>query len=66
MDEFFNHPYFKDVDFEAMLEKKLKPPYMPKIDDNELKYFDPKLQAQSLDSEGYMNQLNQSREAETP
>mgnify|MGYP000883667790 CR=1 FL=1 len=55
MDEIFSHPFFKEVDFVKMINKELKPPYMPTINDNELKYFDPKLQQHSLDSSDLMS-----------
>lgn len=31
------HPWFKDIDFNKLLNKKLKTPYMPKIEEKNLK-----------------------------
>ena len=36
-----NHPYFKDVDWDLYLNKKVDPPFVPDLEDDEdLKYFD--------------------------
>ena len=36
-----NHPYFEDVDWEKAKEKKLTPPFFPKIENEEdIKYFE--------------------------
>ena len=40
-DEVKNHPFFKDIDFNKVLNKEYKPPFVPKLDsDTDLKYFD--------------------------
>ena len=40
-DEVKNHPFFKDIDFDKVLNKEYKPPFVPKLDsDTDLKYFD--------------------------
>jgi serine/threonine protein kinase len=40
-DEVKNHPFFKDIDFEKVLKKEYKPPFVPKLEsDTDLKYFD--------------------------
>ena len=36
-----NHPFFKDIDFNKVLNKEYKPPFVPKLDsDIDLKYFE--------------------------
>ena len=36
-----NHPYFKGVVWKDVLQKKIKPPFIPKLkDDTDLRYFD--------------------------
>lgn len=54
MDEIFSHPYFNDIDFVKMINKELIPPYQPTINEKELKYFDPKLNKESMGSDDYM------------
>ena len=40
-DEVKNHPFFKDIDFDKVLKKEYKPPFVPKLEsDTDLKYFD--------------------------
>jgi serine/threonine protein kinase len=40
-DEVKNHPFFKGVDFDKVLRKEYKPPFIPKLkDDTDLRYFD--------------------------
>lgn len=41
--EILAHPFFKDLDIQALLQKKLEPGYKPQINDGELKYFDQRL-----------------------
>ncbi|XP_015793089.1 protein kinase C iota type [Tetranychus urticae] len=36
-----NHPFFRPLDWELLAEKKVIPPYIPKIDDDPLEHFDP-------------------------
>jgi len=36
------HPFFEDLDLDALLKKELKPEYMPEIN-GDLQYFDQKL-----------------------
>ena len=41
VDEVKNHPFFKDIDFDKVLNKEYKPPFIPKLDsETDLKYFD--------------------------
>ena len=36
-----NHPFFSEIDWDKALEKKLKPPFIPKLkNDTDLRYFD--------------------------
>ena len=40
-DEVKNHPFFKDIDFDKVLNKEYKPPFVPKLDsETDLKYFE--------------------------
>ena len=40
-DEVKNHPFFKDIDFDKVLNKEYNPPFVPKLDnETDLKYFD--------------------------
>ena len=45
VDEILAHPFFKSLDIEKLLAKKLIPPYNPEIK-NDLKFFDDKLTSQ--------------------
>ena len=39
--EIKNHPFFKGIDFDKVLNKEYKPPFVPKLkDDTDLRYFD--------------------------
>ena len=40
-DEVKNHPFFNDIDFNKVLNKEYKPPFIPQLDNEiDLKYFD--------------------------
>ena len=40
-DEVKNHPFFQGIDFDKVLKKEYKPPFIPKLnDDTDLRYFD--------------------------
>ena len=40
-EEVKNHPFFKGIDFDKVLRKEYKPPFIPKLkDDTDLRYFD--------------------------
>ena len=40
-DEVKNHPFFHDIDFNKVLNKEYKPPFIPQLDnETDLKYFD--------------------------
>ena len=41
MKEILEHEFFKDLDFDALINKKIKPSYMPEIKNCE--FFDQKL-----------------------
>lgn len=43
MAEILAHPFFEGLDIDALINKQLVPPYMPDINEGELKYFDQKL-----------------------
>ena len=49
MDEILMHPFFADVDFEGLLNKKVEPPFLPKIQNKkDLRNFDPEVTQQQL------------------
>jgi serine/threonine protein kinase len=51
-DEVKNHPFFKGIDFDKVLRKEYKPPFIPKLkDDTDLKYFDENYTHLNVDSE---------------
>lgn len=40
-DKIKSHPFFKNIDWEAILQKKIKPPFIPRISsDSDVKYID--------------------------
>lgn len=41
--EILAHPFFKDLDINQLMQKTIKPKYMPEINDGELQFFDPRL-----------------------
>ena len=41
--EILSHPFFAELDIDALMKKQLTPQYMPDINDGELKFFDQKL-----------------------
>ena len=43
VDEVLDHPFFKGIDKEKLLNKQIEPPFLPKIKStNDLSNFDPK------------------------
>ena len=51
-DEVKQHPFFKGVDFDKVLRKEYKPPFVPKLnDDLDLRYFDESFTELRVDSE---------------
>jgi hypothetical protein len=51
------HPFFASIDIAKLLNKELKPPYMPEISDD-LKYFDQKLTAREDFAESVIDETN--------
>ena len=45
--EILAHPYFKDIDFEQLLNKKLDPPYVPNLENES--FFDPELKPDEIE-----------------
>jgi serum/glucocorticoid-regulated kinase 2 len=46
-----NHPWFEDVNWQALLEKKYDAPFVPKInDENDLQNFDPEFTEMPVNS----------------
>lgn len=41
--EIMKHPFFNEINFEDLREKKIASPYKFDLTSNEFKYFDPKL-----------------------
>ena len=55
-DEVKQHPFFKGVDFEKVLNKEYKPPFVPKLkNDMDLRYFDSTFTEQDVGHEGENN-----------
>ena len=51
-DDIKNHEFFKNIDWNLALKKKLKPPFIPKIDDEtDIKYFEKSLAETPIFSE---------------
>ena len=38
-EKIINHPFFKDINWDKVKNKKMPPPFIPKVDDNLFKYF---------------------------
>ena len=38
-EKIISHPFFKDIDWDKVKNKKMPPPFIPKVDDNLFKYF---------------------------
>jgi len=55
--KFWLSPFFQTVDVEKVLNKVVKPPYMPEISDD-LKYFDQKLTAREDFAESVIDDTN--------
>ena len=51
-DEVKNHPFFKGIDFDKVLRKEYKPPFIPNLkDDTDLRYFDENYTQLKVDNE---------------
>ena len=51
-DEVKSHPFFKGIDFDKVLRKEYKPPFIPKLkDDTDLRYFDDNFTQLTIDNE---------------
>jgi serine/threonine protein kinase len=49
--EIKSHPFFSDIDFDKVYNKKIKPPFVPKIkDETDLKYFDKEFTSEILET----------------
>lgn len=55
--EILEHPFFKGLNIEALIQKKLIPPYQPEINDD-LKYFDQKLTSRDDFAESLIDDTN--------
>ena len=52
VDEVKSHPFFKGIDFDKVLNKEYKPPFIPKLkDDTDLRYFDENFTQLKIDNE---------------
>ena len=47
-DQFRAHPFFRDLDFAALLRKEVKPEFVPDFGGNDLKYFDKQFTQESV------------------
>ena len=46
------HPFFKDIDFDKVINKEYTPPFIPKLDsDTDLRYFDRKFETRKIEDE---------------
>ena len=53
-DEVKNHPFFKGIDFDKVLKKEYKPPFIPKLkDDTDLRYFDENFTQLNVENEKF-------------
>ena len=43
LSEILEHPFFEELDIDALMKKQIEPSYKPDINEGELKYFDQKL-----------------------
>jgi serine/threonine protein kinase len=60
INEIKNHIFFKDINWNDLLEKKIIPPFIPQLDnDEDLKYFDKQFTNEKLD-DSIINATNQS------
>ena len=62
-DEIKNHPFFKGIDFDKVLRKEYKPPFIPKLkDDTDLRYFDENFTKLNIEHEGNNNEEEEKDE----
>ena len=62
-DEVKNHPFFKGIDFDKVLRKEYKPPFIPKLkDDTDLRYFDENFTKLNIEHEGNNNEEEEKDE----
>ena len=62
-DEVKNHPFFKGIDFDKVLRKEYKPPFIPKLkDDIDLRYFDENFTKLNIEHEGNNNEEEEKDE----
>ena len=53
-DEVKNHPFFKGIDFDKVLKKEYKPPFIPKLkNDTDLRYFDENFTQLNVENEKF-------------
>ena len=49
--EIMNHEFFKDIDFDKVIIKQYKPPFIPKLDsEGDLRYFDKGFTEENVES----------------
>lgn len=55
MEEVLSHPWFSDIDFDALHKKSLEPPYIPELTDDyeELVGFDKNCEELSIEDDDF-------------
>ena len=62
-DEVKNHPFFQGIDFDKVLKKEYKPPFIPKLnDDTDLRYFDENYTQLKVENEKHDGKGNDEEE----
>ena len=60
--EIKNHPFFKDIDFNKVLNKEYNPPFIPKLEsDTDLRYFDENEENYTGDEKGKSTNNNSEK-----
>ena len=61
-----DHPFFKDIDFDKVINKEYTPPFIPKLDsDTDLRYFDNHIESKkSQDDKNENEEENKDKKSE--
>ena len=64
-DEVKNHPFFQGIDFDKVLRKEYKPPFVPKLnDDTDLRYFDENYTQLKVENENHEGKADEDEKDE--
>jgi protein-serine/threonine kinase len=64
-DEVKNHPFFQGIDFDKVLRKEYKPPFVPKLnDDTDLRYFDENYTQLKVENENHEGKVDEDEKDE--